>query len=74
MSETKRFCNCFGYKHTKDIEGLAKYVGDYKTKYEPKGGRMRGSMRKTKIICTIGSESKVEQDKHLFNNVENLFK
>ena len=27
-----------------------------------------------KIICTIGSESKVEQDKHLFNNVENLFK
>ena len=27
-----------------------------------------------KIICTIGSESKVEQDKHLFNKVENLFK
>ena len=26
------------------------------------------------ILCTIGSESKVEQDKQLFNKVENLFK
>ena len=53
---------------------MAKYIGDYETKYMPIGGGMRGIMRKTKIICTIGpasdSEEKLKEYSKFFHEPE----